>query len=434
MFKHLLILLATATAALAQSPKVLSAIPDHGDIDIDPATTEIRITFDQDMSPHGRSICGGGPNFPNFTGTPRWDNPRTLLLPVKLEPDHTYDLSLNCQAAQNFRGTNGQPLESYPISFKTGKPGSAPRPALTPELNQIAFTKLMQAISDRYSYRDRLVRNWGELFDPHQQELFSATSPAAFARRAAAIMSAADDIHLFFAVNHARFYTCKTSVPWNVNPGALSKFIPGLTNHNRFVATGKLDTIGYIFLTNLPNDAALLKPAHDALDSMMDLPAIIIDLRANGGGDESTARKFAARLAKRDAVYSKSKLIDPSRPSGFTDPIDRPLKKSDTTYPGKVFVLSGPGCVSSAESLLLMLRHAAGATVIGAPSRGSSGNPKPHDLGNGVTVFLPSWQDLEPDGTLLEGRGVQPDISIPFTGKDRDEVLEAALNHIRKPK
>ena len=42
--------------------------------------------------------------------------------------------------------------------------------------------------------------------------------------------------------------------------------------------------------------------------------------------------------------------------------------------------------------------------LIGAQTYGSSGNPKPIDLGNGVTVILPSWRDLFPDGSILEGK------------------------------
>jgi hypothetical protein len=77
-----------------------------------------------------------------------------------------------------------------------------------------------------------------------------------------------------------------------------------------------------------------------------------------------------------------------------------------------------------------------GFSFVGARSYGSSGNPKPHDLGNGVTVYLPSWQDLMPDGKLLEGVGVEPDVAVPARPSDlarSDLVLEAALRVLRSP-
>ncbi len=91
--------------------------------------------------------------------------------------------------------------------------------------------------------------------------------------------------------------------------------------------------------------------------------------------------------------------------------------------------------MSSNESFLLMMKQAPDAVIVGARSQGSSGNPKPHDLGNGVTVFLPSWKDMTVDGHELEGVGVPPDIEVNATANDfreSDPVLTAALEHLRK--
>src|SRR5262245_41290158 len=98
---------------LAAPPKVTKAVPDNGDSDVDPGLKEIRITFDQPMSQSGFSVCGGGPSFPELAGRPRWMNKQTLTIPVKLKPDHTYQLGINCPGAQNCRGANGQPAENY---------------------------------------------------------------------------------------------------------------------------------------------------------------------------------------------------------------------------------------------------------------------------------------------------------------------------------
>jgi C-terminal processing protease CtpA/Prc len=97
-------------------------------------------------------------------------------------------------------------------------------------------------------------------------------------------------------------------------------------------------------------------------------------------------------------------------------------------------VLIGPKIVSSAESFVLMMQQGAKAKLIGDATGGSSGRPMPHPLGNGVTVYLSSWEDELPDGTLLQGNGVHPDISVatlPRFLEQSDAVLEAALNHLR---
>src|SRR5262249_11404680 len=95
----------------------------------------------------------------------------------------------------------------------------------------------------------------------------------------------------------------------------------------------------------------------------------------------------------------------------------------------------GPKVLSSAESFVLMMKYGAHARLIGEATKGSSGAPKAHQLGNGVTVYLSSWEDQLPDGTILEGRGVQPDMVIKMIGQrgpnPADPVIEAGLKFLR---
>jgi C-terminal processing protease CtpA/Prc len=90
--------------------------------------------------------------------------------------------------------------------------------------------------------------------------------------------------------------------------------------------------------------------------------------------------------------------------------------------------------MSSNESFVLMMRQAKDCTVVGQKTYGSSGNPKAHELPNGVTIFLPSWQDLRPDGTCFEGEGLAPDVEVAAEPKDfeeKDPILEKALEILR---
>ena len=66
--------------------------------------------------------------------------------------------------------------------------------------------------------------------------------------------------------------------------------------------------------------------------------------------------------------------------------------------------------------------------------KAASGNPKPFDLGNGVTAYLSSWKDTTADGKELEGVGIRPDIEIVTTPGDfqsADPVLAEVLAHLR---
>ena len=99
-----------------------------------------------------------------------------------------------------------------------------------------------------------------------------------------------------------------------------------------------------------------------------------------------------------------------------------------------VTVLMSQANISSNEAFLLMMRQAKKATLIGQRSQGSSGNPKSHELANGVQIFIPRWKALRADGSCFEGEGIAPDIEIasnPEQLKTRDPVLEKALSLLR---
>ena len=113
----------TPIAALAVPAKVIETVPENGQQDVNPRLRQIRIRFDQDMNRQGYSVCGSGPTFPKTIGKARWINKRTFVMPVRLEPNHDYELYVNSQSYKNFKNLRGQPAIVYPVKFRTGSGG-----------------------------------------------------------------------------------------------------------------------------------------------------------------------------------------------------------------------------------------------------------------------------------------------------------------------
>ena len=68
-------------------PQLIEATPAPGATDVDPKLTEIRVTFDRDMS-ESMSWTGGGPEFPgDASQKAKWIDKRTCVLPVKLKKE-----------------------------------------------------------------------------------------------------------------------------------------------------------------------------------------------------------------------------------------------------------------------------------------------------------------------------------------------------------
>jgi hypothetical protein len=106
----------------AQKPVVLEMSPANGATQVDPGTTELRVTFSVPMG-HGYSWTGGGPEYPPIAEgrKPQWtEDQRTCILPVKLEPMHKYRLGLNSPSHKNFQSANGVPLDPVVYTFQTG--------------------------------------------------------------------------------------------------------------------------------------------------------------------------------------------------------------------------------------------------------------------------------------------------------------------------
>lgn len=426
--------------ALAGPPRVVVMTPDHGDIGVDPDLGGLRIEFDQDMSPDGRSICGGGESFPKITGAPVWESPRVLVVPVKLEAGKHYRLSINCPAAQNFRGANGESAESTPLAFHTASAGGrgASFPPPTPDENDAAIEELRRLIGESYSYRDRVVRDWREVISREAPSMRGATSRAAFARCAARALATAQDLHITLGVNDATFPTYRVAPDRNFDARSVRAIVKGFTEHNGVVSSGELEGgVGYLLISGWPSDAAMYAPAFDVIERFKDAPGLVIDVRPNGGGDESMAEQVAARFARARSVYSRNAYRDATSPTGFSRVFAREIgpDPAHARFEKPVVVLIGNGCMSSNESFVLMMRHGAGAVLVGDRTFGASGNPKGHNLGNGVQVRLPSWKDFLPDGSELEGRGVSPDVSVPERVSAADDpVIRAALKKLAEPR
>ncbi|MCA9236031.1 MAG: hypothetical protein KDA44_11200 [Planctomycetales bacterium] len=425
-----------ATAAVAKPPRVVKASPDNGDIGVDPQTRELRITFDQPMEPGGMSVVGGGEAFPEPTGKPKWlDRGRTFVLPIKLQADHEYWLSINNAKYANFQNRAGESAIPYPISFRTGKSGGQAESANDGQQRH-AVELAREAVDSAYSYRDRLGLDWDELFDAAEAPLAQSNSAKEFARQLGTLLAKAEDKHIWLVVNNETIPSfVRPPVP-NANFKLLSRLVPNWTMHGQRIASGRWDDgVGYLAIGNW-TAADVADQLLPALEQVQKSNGLIIDVRGNGGGDERLAQQLAGCFTDKRLLYGTHVYRDPESPTGFGPVQERWLEPNPDgpQIKTRVVVLTGPVVMSSCESFLLMMK-AAGATLVGDRSQGSSGNPKPHDLGNGVVLYLPSWKDMTADGDPLEGVGVPADVVVSASRKDferADPVLEAGLRVVRE--
>lgn len=230
----------------------------------------------------------------------------------------------------------------------------------------------------------------------------------------------------------------------------------GTLVHDSLFMTVIPGVAGYMHFWDMPSftleDWALVR---EFLESVKDLPALIIDVRDNRGGFTSDwenlvklitpqpmqyDRYFAPRngdyVKKILPQYFQQEKPDYERdfpewaavlpPEVLTDDFACVMKESITgigpddgsiKYSGKIFVLTDSGTHSAADSFACFCKRTKWATVIGTFTRGDGGGANyglvPLVLPNGrMVIYFPFDLALEPDGRSHDEFGTMPDIYV----------------------
>jgi hypothetical protein len=102
-------------------PVVIKSVPEAGADNVDPATTQISVTFSKPMQAGGWSWCVlSKESYPGTSEAPKYlEDKRTCVLPVKLQPGRTYAVWINSEKFSEFKDTKGQAAVPYLLVFKT---------------------------------------------------------------------------------------------------------------------------------------------------------------------------------------------------------------------------------------------------------------------------------------------------------------------------
>lgn len=173
---------------------------------------------------------------------------------------------------------------------------------------------------------------------------------------------------------------------------------------------------------------------NDQVDEMMSRvkkrPALVLDLRNNGGGAETTLLRLIGHFFDKDV-----KMADVKTRKGVKPIV---AKTQGQPFTGKVVVLIDSDSGSAAEVFARVLQLEKRGTVIGDRSAGAVMRSvrKHFEMGADYLVFyrasITNADVLMSDGQSLEQVGVVPDELLLPTGEElaskRDAVLARALN------
>lgn len=138
---------------------------------------------------------------------------------------------------------------------------------------------------------------------------------------------------------------------------------------------------------------------------------LMLDLRRTLGDDEANAQLLARRFAPAATVWASKR---PAARGGFST-IDLP-EAGPPVQASARWLLMSPRCDGNCELAAAVIASDALVTTVGRPTAGSVSETDAISVGKGAMVHIPIVQYALPGtSTVLEGRGVTPDIEVTAT-------------------
>lgn len=200
--------------------------------------------------------------------------------------------------------------------------------------------------------------------------------------------------------------------------------------------------VGYVQIFSfLDNDLLTIQLWERMIQDMNEneVPAIIIDMRKNGGGRGFLADQMAAYFFDEPLITGNTGFYDEERGEFYTDPDGEDtffLPSEEFRYTGDVVVLVGPDCASACEFFSYDMTLEDRATIVGMyPTAGLGGSVDDVAMPADETFRFTQGRAIDAEGNIhIEGIGVVPDILVPLTEEtlfsEGDPVLEAALTFL----
>ncbi|HXU09487.1 MAG TPA: S41 family peptidase, partial [Blastocatellia bacterium] len=155
---------------------------------------------------------------------------------------------------------------------------------------------------------------------------------------------------------------------------------------------------------------------------------IIFDVRGNPGGVGGMASGIAGMLEKQQVSLGTMHMR-----SGHTNFAAFP---QDKAYLGPVVIITDGGSASTSEVFAAGMQELGRATIVGERSVGAALPSVFQKLPTGALFQYAIADYKTPKGTLIEGRGVAPNVESLLTRRalleGRDPQLDAAIEIINK--
>lgn len=299
----------------------------------------------------------------------------------------------------------------------------------------INFEYLWTEVDKKYSYFQLKNIDWKTVYDTLKPKLTSQSSEFELFDVLSQMLNTLRDDHtnLIAPFNVSR-YNVALRHPENFNRRTvLEHYIPNAWSTGPFLHDFLADgAVGYIRYSSFLNDFTNAQWDF-VLQRYRDTKGLIIDLRANGGGNIFNVTKLLSRFTEEKTL------------AGYT--ITRNGPGHDQFGPKENFFLTPSGKVQYLKPVMLLIDRGSysattfcavltlalpNVTLVGDTTGGGGGLPNGGQLPNGWRYRFSISQLLDLQGNNYAEDGIPPQIQVAFDWSDltTDEIIQRALQEL----
>ena len=300
-----------------------------------------------------------------------------------------------------------------------------------------AFEALWTTLDERYCFFDYKQVDWQAVHDRFSRSITDTMQRAALFDTLARMTYTLKDGHvnLSSSMNTSRYGAWFDDHPMNFSDSLLHKT---LGRAEDFRSAGGMqyrvlagDSIGYVrvasFDTN-PSTAAM----SEMLYSFKDCPALILDLRSNGGGLLTAAEALASSFIGERTLVGYMQHKTGKAHNAFSAPEEIWLEPSrGSRWLRPVVILTNRRCYSAANAFVMYMRTQRHVLQVGDTTGGGSGLPFSSELPYGWTIRFSASPMLNTDMEHTEW-GIAPHIHADITSEDYRRSTDTILETARK--
>ncbi len=297
------------------------------------------------------------------------------------------------------------------------------------------FEALWEIIDEHYCFFQYKGIDWNAIYNKYNVRVSDQMTNTQLFEVCCDMLSELRDGHvnLSTSMDFGRYWAWQESYPKNFSDSLLRRYLS--TDYK--IASGLEyrvldDNIGYIRCASF---SASIGEGNldDVLTYLALCRGLIIDIRNNGGGDLTTAERFAGRFVSDKTLIGYLQHKTGTGHSDFSEMEAQYLKpSSNIRWHKQVCVLTNRSVYSAANAFAVWMQALPNVTLIGDHTGGGSGLPMSNSLPNGWTVRYSACPMYDKDKNQTEF-GIAPDIRCDLgESLAYDSIIETARRHITK--